>query len=59
MSTLEILLVGLAVAGAATYLVRRFWRRFRGSGGGCGGCPVAHPKIRLAVGDRRDSSSHR
>jgi len=41
----QIVVVGLIVAGAAAYLVRRTWRSWRFSGQGCGGsCGCASTK---------------
>lgn len=55
MTMAEFVLVGLAVGGAVTYLARRAWGKWRGTGNCCGGCPALRPEIRLAAGKDRDS----
>ena len=52
--TPEGIIVTLAIAAAAIYLIRRAWRRLKGKAGGCrsSGNP-ATKKVQLTIGGQR------
>ena len=52
--TPEGIIVTLAIAAAAAYLIRRTWRRLKGKAGGCGHSGGnAKKKVELTIGGQR------
>lgn len=52
--SMEGVIVTLAIAAAAAYLIRRTWRRLKGKAGGCGHSgSSAKKKVELTIGGAR------
>lgn len=52
--SMEGVIVTLAIAAAAAYLIRRTWRRLKGKAGGCGHSGGnAKKKVELTIGGQR------